>query len=51
MEGDLDLRSFLGQPGPRADFTAIRAKAVVSSPNASEEPLAELCRYVQETSP
>lgn len=51
VEGDIDLRSFLGRAGPRAGFTAIRAKAVVSSPNASEEQLDELCRYVQETSP
>lgn len=51
VEGDLDVRSFLGQAGPRAGFTAIRAKAIVSSSNASEAELTELCRYVQETSP
>jgi uncharacterized OsmC-like protein len=51
IEGDLDLRAFLGLPGPRAGFTAIRAKAVVSSPNASPEQLSELCQYVQDTSP
>lgn len=51
VEGDIDLRAFLGQAGPRAGFTAIRAKAIVSSPNASEDQLTELCRNVQETSP
>lgn len=51
VEGDLDLRTFLGLGGPRAGFTAIRAKAVVSSPNATAEQLAELCQYVQDTSP
>jgi uncharacterized OsmC-like protein len=51
IEGDLDLRAFLGLAGPRAGFTAIRAKAVVSSPNASREQLSELCQYVQDTSP
>jgi uncharacterized OsmC-like protein len=51
IEGDLDLRAFLGLGGPRAGFTAIRATAVVSSPNASREQLFELCQYVQDTSP
>jgi uncharacterized OsmC-like protein len=51
VEGDLDVRTFLGLPGPRAGFTAIRAKAVVSSPNATPEQLSELCQYVQDTSP
>lgn len=51
VEGDLDLHAFLGLPGARAGFTEIRAKARVSSPNATEEQLVELCRYVQETSP
>lgn len=51
IEGDLDVRPFLGLEGPRAGFTAIRAKGIASSPNATDEQLQELCRYVQETSP
>jgi uncharacterized OsmC-like protein len=51
IEGDLDVRSFLGLDGARPGFTAIRAKGTVSSPNATPEQLQNLCRYVQETSP
>ena len=51
IEGDLDVRDFLGQQGPRPGFTEIRVTGRVSSPNASDEQLTELCRYVQETSP
>jgi uncharacterized OsmC-like protein len=51
IEGDLDVRPFLGMEGPRPGFTEIRATGRVSSPNASEEQLAELCQYVQDTSP
>ena len=51
VEGDIDVRSFLGLEGPRAGFTAIRAKAFVRSSNASQEQLEELCQYVQDTSP
>ncbi|GMQ92730.1 MAG: OsmC family protein [Acidimicrobiia bacterium] len=51
IEGDIDVRPFLGLEGPRAGFTEIRAKGTVSSPNASEEQLVELCQYVQDTSP
>jgi len=51
IEGDLDVRSFLGLEGARAGFTAIRAKGTVSSPNATPEQLRELCQYVQDTSP
>lgn len=51
IEGDLDLRSFLGLEGPRAGFTAIRATSWVKSPNAGKEQLEELCQYVQDTSP
>jgi uncharacterized OsmC-like protein len=51
LEGDLDVRSFLGLDGPRAGFTEIRATARVSSPNATSGQLAELCQYVQDTSP
>lgn len=51
VEGDFDVRPFLGQPGPRPGFTAIRATGRVSSPNASREQLEELCQYVQDTSP
>lgn len=51
IEGDLDLRTFIGLDGPRAGFTAIRATSWVKSPNAGKEQLEELCRYVQDTSP
>ena len=51
IEGDLDLHRFLGLEGPRAGFTAIRAKSWVKSPNAGKEQLEELCQYVQDTSP
>ncbi|MFA4966509.1 MAG: OsmC family protein [Thermoleophilia bacterium] len=51
VEGDLDLHRFLGLDGPRAGFSAIRAKAWVRSPNSTKEQLDELCRYVQDTSP
>jgi uncharacterized OsmC-like protein len=36
LEGDLDVRSFLGLDGPRAGFTEIRAKARVSSPTPAK---------------
>jgi uncharacterized OsmC-like protein len=51
VEGDFDVRPFLGLDGPRPGFTAIRATGRVSSPNASREQLEELCQYVQDTSP
>jgi len=51
IEGDLDVRPFLGLEGPRPGFTRIRAKSIVSSPNATPKQLEELCRYVQDTSP
>lgn len=51
IEGDFDVRSFLGMEGPRPGFTQIRAKGRVSSPNATREQLEELCQYVQDTSP
>ncbi|MCK6211603.1 OsmC family protein [Georgenia sp. EYE_87] len=51
VEGDIDVRAFLGLAGPRAGFSAVRAHLTVSSPNADDDQLAELCRYVQETSP
>ncbi len=51
IEGDLDLRTFVGLEGPRAGFTAIRAKSWVKSPNATTKQLEELCQYVQDTSP
>lgn len=51
VEGDLDVRPFLGLEGSRPGFTRIRAKGRVSSPNATQEQLEELCRYVQDTSP
>ena len=51
VEGDIDVRDFLGQQGPRPGFTQIRVTGRVSSPNATEEQLTELCSYVQDTSP
>lgn len=51
VEGDLDVRPFLGQDGPRPGFTQIRVTGTVSSPNATEDQLTELCQYVQDTSP
>lgn len=51
VEGDLDVRPFLGQDGERPGFTQIRVTGTVSSPNATEEQLTELCQYVQDTSP
>jgi uncharacterized OsmC-like protein len=51
VEGDIDVRAFLGQDGPRPGFTEIRVTGTVSSPNATDEQLTELCQYVQDTSP
>lgn len=51
LEGDIDVRPFLGLEGPRPGFTEIRARGIVSSPNATNEQLVELCQYVQDTSP
>jgi uncharacterized OsmC-like protein len=51
VEGDIDVGRFLGLDGPRPGFTQIRVTGRVSSPNATDEQLAELCQYVQETSP
>ena len=51
VEGDLDVRAFLGLDGQRPGFTQIRATGRVSSPNASRQQLEELCAYVQRTSP
>lgn len=51
LEGDIDVGNFLGLDGPRPGFTGIRVKGKVSSPNATDEQLTELCEYVQRTSP
>jgi uncharacterized OsmC-like protein len=51
VEGDLDVRSFLGLEGPRPGFTEIRVRGTVASPNATDAQLTELCEYVQGTSP
>ncbi len=51
IEGDLDVRPFLGLEGARPGFTEIRSKAIVKSPNATREQLVDLCQYVQDTSP
>lgn len=51
VEGDIDVRAFLGLDGPRPGFTRIRVTGHVSSPNATREQLTQLCQYVQDTSP
>ena len=51
VEGDLDLHRFLGLAGPRAGFSAIRARGWVRSPNATKEQLDDLTVYVENTSP
>jgi uncharacterized OsmC-like protein len=52
VEGDLDLRSFLGiSDEARPGFGTIRAKAVVKASGATEQELTDLCTYVQDTSP
>lgn len=51
VEGDFDVRPFLGLEGPRPGFTRIRAKGIVSSSNATPQQLEDLCHYVQDTSP
>jgi uncharacterized OsmC-like protein len=52
IEGDIDLRNFLGISGEvRPGFSEIRAKVLVKAPGASEQDLKELCAYVQDTSP
>lgn len=51
IEGDIDVRPFLGQDGPRPGFTDIRVTGRVSSPNADADQLRALCEYVQSTSP
>ena len=50
VEGDLDVGKFLGLAGPRPGFTAIRARARVSSPNATKansRPCANTSRTVR----
>lgn len=51
ITGEIDVRAFLGLDGARPGLSKIRATGRVSSPNATQEQLEELCRYVQETSP
>lgn len=51
IEGDLDLHRFVGLGGPRAGFSAIRAKGWIRSSNATPDQLVQLCQYVQDTSP
>lgn len=51
VEGDIDVRAFLGLEGPRAGFTGIRVRGRVASPNATKQQLTELCQHVQDTSP
>lgn len=51
MEGDLDLRGFLGlSQEVRPGFESIRLTYRVKS-NAPREKIVELCHYVQQTSP
>lgn len=51
VEGDIDVRAFLGLDGPRPGFTQLRVTGRVSSPNATREQLTQLFQYVQDTSP
>jgi uncharacterized OsmC-like protein len=51
VEGDFDVRPFLGLPGERPGLSRIRATGRVASPDATREQLQELCQYVQDTSP
>ena len=51
VEGDLDVRPYLGLDGPRPRVTAVRAQAREDSHGASREELADLWEYVQRTSP
>jgi uncharacterized OsmC-like protein len=51
VEGDLDVRSFLGLDGPRPGLTSVRVTGRIASRNATKEELIELCEYVQATSP
>jgi uncharacterized OsmC-like protein len=51
LEGDLDVRAFLGLAGGRPGFTEIRVMGRVASRNATNEQLVERCQYVQDTSP
>lgn len=51
IEGEFDVKSFLGLDGARPGFKRIRAKGTVSSPTATREQLENLCQYVQDTSP
>lgn len=51
VEGDVDVRTFLGLDGPRAGFTEIRVAGRVASRNATDQQLQALCQYVQDTSP
>jgi uncharacterized OsmC-like protein len=51
MEGDLDLRAFLGlSEEVRPGYEGIRLTYEVKS-NAPREKIEELCNYVQKTSP
>jgi uncharacterized OsmC-like protein len=52
VSGDIDVQNFLGMTREtRPGFSAIRARAWVRSPNASQEQLTDLCQHVQDTSP
>ena len=52
IEGDLDLRSFLGiDGGPRPGYHGIRAKAIVEAPGAHQHELQKLWTDVQDASP
>ena len=46
VEGDFDVRPFLGMPGQRPGFSRIRATGRVSSPNATREQLEQLIQQI-----
>lgn len=51
VEGDLDVRSFPGLPGPMAGFTEIRVTVQIASSNAARDQLDELRGHVESISP
>lgn len=50
LEGDLDLRGFLGMDGARPGYGDVRVRYCVEA-DATREQIEELCAYTQDTSP
>lgn len=51
VEGEIDVRAFLGREGGRPGLTSVRATGRISSPNATAAEIEALCQQVQATSP